>query len=893
MRWIIRLLVAAAAFALVAVGLLFMLPADRIGQIASDQLERQTGRTLTLSGEFRPTIWPVLGARTGAITISNADWAAAPAMVTAEAAAVGVDLAALIRGEVRVQTLRLVRPVVHLERAADGRVSWDLAGAEATTPTSAGSGAADAGAFSIENGEIVDGRIIYTDQTTGAVTEVSGLTGSLSLPAGAPGAEARFSGRINGTQGEVAVSVSDRLAALAGRPAQVDATIDVFGSRIAWTGTAAMGDGIPVLDGMLGLSLQDAAAIAQRMGVALPDPARRLGAVGYDGALRLSADALFLSGDINATLDGTALTGRASLSGGRGWTRAPAFDADLSLAARDVLRVSYNGRIDTSGGALLDGALDVEAGDLRRTLALAGVTLDPPSGTLRSAAVSGPIRLGKDGTLTLPAGRFRLDGNSLSGSVRISPGAVPYIDASLTGGALDLSGFTGDGAGGGGADGGRAEGWSKEPINVAGLDAVNADLALRADSVNLGPTQLGATDITLRLRDGRATATLKRVRAFEGTVSGAVTLRGGKGISFTADLLADGMQLEPLLGQLAGITRLTGVGRTKLDLTGSGASVHALMNSLSGTGNVELGNGTIRGIDLARMMQNLKQAFGGFEGATEFTSLTGSFRMDNGVLQNVDLSLVSPLFRAGGRGSVDVGGQAMNYEISPSRLAEGAEFTVPVLITGPWSNLTFRPDLEALVNLLQNGDFRNSAELDRAREKLAEVRALLDDPEAAVEGNMKRTLQKRILGGLGLPEEPASPTTGDSDGGTTDTAALGPTEEPKSLEDQVKDGIRNKLLKELGVKNDPAPAPAPEARGTGTALALSVPGKRPRLRPSGLDTSAVWLSGDEPLQNSTTEPQPTPQPEPQPDTRSTEEKVKDAVEDAAKKELKKLFGLGN
>lgn len=323
--------------------------------------------------------------------------------------------------------------------------------------------------------------------------------------------------------------------------------------------------------------------------------------------------------------------------------------------------------------------------------------------------------------------------------------------------------------------------------------------------------------------------------------------------------------------------------------------MHALMSSLSGTGSVELGDGQIKGIDLAAMMRNLKNAFGGFEGATDFTSLTGTFEMDRGVLQNVDLSLVSPLFRAGGRGSIDVGARAMNYEVTPMRLAEGAEFTVPVMITGPWNNLRFRPDLEALADLLLNSDFENSEELRRAREKLQEVRAVLDDPEAAIEDRLRKELERKLLGGIGTPPVAQPDTTGD------ETAALTPAPEAasQSLEDTVKDGVRNRLLEELGLRREPEAAPeaqqlpvqTPQAgagTGSGSPLALSTPGTRPRLRPAGLDTSATPLEASV----DTVGTEATVQPEPEPDTRSGEERLKDAVEDAAKNELRKLLGLG-
>lgn len=126
MRWIFKICIAFVALIVVALGLLFMLPTDCIGQLASDQLKKQTGRTLTLSGTFFPTLYPTLGVKTGRITISNADWAAEPVMISADSASVGVNLMALIGGDVEIEKLELNSPIAYLEKAQDGRVNWDL-----------------------------------------------------------------------------------------------------------------------------------------------------------------------------------------------------------------------------------------------------------------------------------------------------------------------------------------------------------------------------------------------------------------------------------------------------------------------------------------------------------------------------------------------------------------------------------------------------------------------------------------------------------------------------------------------------------------------------------------------------------------------------------------------
>ena len=61
MKWIIRAIGILLLILVVAVGSLFLLPADRIARIAADQLRNLTGREVTITGDVGLTFWPVLG----------------------------------------------------------------------------------------------------------------------------------------------------------------------------------------------------------------------------------------------------------------------------------------------------------------------------------------------------------------------------------------------------------------------------------------------------------------------------------------------------------------------------------------------------------------------------------------------------------------------------------------------------------------------------------------------------------------------------------------------------------------------------------------------------------------------------------------------------------------
>ncbi|MCP5075044.1 MAG: AsmA family protein [Rhodobacteraceae bacterium] len=779
MRWIVRIIIAVVALVVVAVGLVFLLPAEKIGQIASDQLERTTGRKLTLSGEFRPTIYPTLGVKTGPITISNADWSEDPVMIEASGAAVGVGLAALFGGELDVRKLRLIDPVIRLERARDGRVNWDLAGTDGSD-SNAGSGAT-AGPptdFSLALGEVVNGHLIFKDAQNGQTVEVSEINAALSVPKNASSATLKGGAVWQGKAATVDAEIADWKALMGGGVSAVDTKFAASGLSGELAGIFGIGGSdMPTVDGTATVTVADMQDVRKLMGLkTLPGPIAGVKNAKATGQLQLSAAGLFFDGDTALELNGLPLAAKLVLTGAERWQDTLAFEVLADVAADKALKMNFDGVVAGSNGTAR-GKLKAESGNPRKLLSAFGIAADMPKGTFNSLSAAGDLRVEENGTIALQKSRLSMDQNVVNGLVSIATGGTPFVTANLQSKALDLSAYTSDGEAGGGGGGSGATGWSKEPIGLSGLDVVDADVKLKADSVNLGVSQLGFTSIRALLKDGLLTLRLSDVRAYRGAMAGKVSVRGGKALSFDSDVVAKDMQLEPLLGQLLGIDRLIGTGTTKLKLAGTGSSIHQVMNSLSGTGEIEFADGAFKGIDLAAMMRNLKSAFGGFEGATEFTSMTGTFSMTKGVLDNVDLSLVSPLFKAGGKGQVNVGGQAMNYVVTPSTLSGGAEYSVPVIITGPWHDLKFRPDLEKLINLLLDTKLKDNEAVQKAKEKLDKAKEKLKDPEATIKKKAKKKLAEKLGVTDGTAEDEATENVEDK------------------VEEKVEDAVKDALKK--------------------------------------------------------------------------------------------------
>ena len=268
----------------------------------------------------------------------------------------------------------------------------------------------------------------------------------------------------------------------------------------------------------------------------------------------------------------------------------------------------------------------------------------------------------------------------------------------MNAGALDLRNATGgDGAGGGGGPAPAGSGWPKDRIDASGLAGFDGDIALTASSIDLGRFKLGETRSLLRNDNSRMVFELRRIEAYGGTVTGEFVMNNRSGLSVGGKLIASAIDMQAVLRDAAGIERLTGAANAEMTFLGTGASVDAIMKSLSGNGAISFGQGTILGIDLDRLMRS--GAVGG--GTTVFDSLAATWTVDQGVMRNSDLLLKLSNYEARGAGQVGLGMQTIDYTFTPVALRanSGNGIAIPVRLIGPWSDVSIRPDLEAAIDL--------------------------------------------------------------------------------------------------------------------------------------------------------------------------------------------------
>lgn len=385
---------------------------------------------------------------------------------------------------------------------------------------------------------------------------------------------------------------------------------------------------------------------------------------------------------------------------------------EASLSAR-------GGKVALEGRGALKGAM---AGHLRAS----GDDADAFLSALGFGAGALPALLGKnfdvkaqttltaEGQLALRDMEAAFGENRLRGTADVTLRDVPYLRAKLEADDLRLTsrGKTRKTSPEAGGRAGAPSGWSQVPIDASALAGFDGEITLDAQSITLDRLNLGRSRLALRNDRSRMVFALEDVTAYDGRITGEFVMNNRQGLSVGGNLTAKTVALQPLLTDLADLERFSGQGTATLSFLGVGENVAEIMQSLSGSGEIEMGRGVVEGIDLDNLLGSHDVA----GGSTVFDTAGASFRMEKGVLRNDDLTMTLPRFIATGAGEVDFGARRLDYTISPQRLrADGARgVAVPVRITGPWHDPRIRPNLRATIEL--NTDRNRTPDRDSRQE---------------------------------------------------------------------------------------------------------------------------------------------------------------------------------
>ena len=728
--------------------------ADKLKSELTQIVKEKKQRTLTIDGEVALSFWPSIGVRLGRTRLS--EHASDAEFAALDSARVSLAVLPLLSKQVVIDRLELAGVGATLVRGKDGKLNIDDLLSTDDKPDS------QSVRFDVASIRFKDGKLTYRDEQSARSVTLS----ALDLTTGRIGNVAR--GRMQ-LDGKLAV---DKPAIAADLALASDYDIDLDSKRFSLGATdirlkgkvAALSElDLGLTAGKFGLDAGAAQIEAEKLKLTA------MGKLDADTvevrleAPKLLADADKASGEtinIIARLAGEqrSVDAKLDLSGLQGSAKALqigklalSFDAKAgSVTAKGSVDSPLSANLQTLLFEMPGFALDIDAragansvkgrvqSPLTANLQAMRIDLAKLGGELTVASLQIPVkslRLPLDGELHADFGKqtasgqlaTKFDESALRSKFNIGKFSPLTLGFELDVDRINMDKYFPPDA----PDAKKAAGQADKPIDLSALKGLNATGVVRIGALQASGVKASNLKLEIKAANGKLDVAPHSASLYEGTLAGSFSA-DANGNRIVARETLTNVNINPLLRDLADKDLLEGRGNLALDITTGGASVAAMKRALGGSARVALRDGAVKGINIGKTLREYKAITGASEGAarkaistekTDFTEMSASFRIANGVAHNEDLSAKSPLLRLGGSGDIDIAGNSIDYLLKATvvntatgqqgkELANLRGVTVPVRLSGPLDAPAYQVDFAAIATGLAK------ARLDEATKEL-------------------------------------------------------------------------------------------------------------------------------------------------------------------------------
>jgi hypothetical protein len=251
--------------------------------------------------------------------------------------------------------------------------------------------------------------------------------------------------------------------------------------------------------------------------------------------------------------------------------------------------------------------------------------------------------------------------------------------------------------------------WSREALSIIPLPLIDLDIRLSTREFKLGNVVLSNVALSILTRLGRAELAIVDSRFGEGTVKARVSLIDQPDRQQDLRLQASGEKIEigRFMERAFGFTRLAGEGTLVVQAEARGTSVATLVSGLNGTAALDIRNGDVTGIDLAKLLNRATDArpdaalLLALAGKTSFEQLRANFVIRDGRVEPVGSSFVSPRVTAMLEGQIDLTAQRHQMIMVLRRRIEEPNLPTEFYafrMDGALFSPSVRPDLRLLQN---------------------------------------------------------------------------------------------------------------------------------------------------------------------------------------------------
>ncbi len=688
----------AALLAALAAFLLATFDANKWKGEIAQLVQEKKGRSLKIEGDLSLSLFPSVGLQLGKATLSEHQ--SEQTFASVDSARVSVRLLPLLSKQAVVDTVELGGVKARLVRFKDGRLNIDdlLAKDDKEPPAR----------FDIAGVRLAGGELSWRDEKAGQELTLSGLDLTTGRLANAATDKFDLSAKLAGSKPRLAAALK------AGGEYRYDLDKKSFGgARLDVRLAGDVGD-LKALE----LALT-AAALQLAGGNELAVEQLLLTAKGKEGGdafeARLEAPKLSLAAD---KASGAAINAAIRLSGAQ-----RAVDAKIALSG-------FEGKSQSLQAGKLALDLDARQGEttvkgklasaLSANLEKQTVELPAFSGELDVAnpqmpmkslrlPLAGGLRADIDGQTAAVHASTQFDESKISAKANVSRFAPLVLHFDLDLDRLNVDKYLPPKAAAG-------EKTPEQPLDFSALKGLNASGTVKIGQLQVSNVKASNVRLEVKAANGKLEAAPLTANLYDGSLAGALSINANNNQVALKQNLAN-VNINPLMKDALDKDVLEGRGNVALDVATTGTTVTAMKKGLGGAASLNLKDGAIKGINLAKTFRETKAVFTTRKDAvqqakqtekTDFSELSATFRIAKGVARNDDLSMKSPFIRLGGAGDIDIGEDRMDYlarasVVNTSGGQGGKELdhlkglTVPVRVSGPFDKLAYNIEFGGLV----------------------------------------------------------------------------------------------------------------------------------------------------------------------------------------------------
>ncbi len=332
----------------------------------------------------------------------------------------------------------------------------------------------------------------------------------------------------------------------------------------------------------------------------------------------------------------------------------------------------------------------------------------------------------------LTANAIELDGNA-----DVTLGDIPKVRFALHSPNIDLDEFLGldqQADSEKSASGSNSSSTVKEEEpDLSLLQALDVKGDIAIDKFQAANAKMQAVNASFTINRGVFDLTAFNSTLYQGSINAKAKLDATKSPAvYTVQNTIKGVQIQPLLVDVADNDKLEGTGNIGINVTGSSLTSAGIKKNLAGTVDINFADGAVNGVNVAQLIRENYAKFKGqkVESTTEakktdFSAMTATLQLNKGLVTTDNLQAQSPLLRVRGNGKANYINETVDFTISTSIVGtlEGQggkdiddlkDITIPINVSGKWVEPKFKLVFDDVLKQ------KAQKEIDRGVEKLTD-----------------------------------------------------------------------------------------------------------------------------------------------------------------------------